>query len=170
MTIPDLRTERLLMRGHRAEDADAFVAMAADDEVMRWVGGTMDRPTAWRHMATLVGHWTLRGFGRWALELRETGELVGHAGLWYPEGWPGIEVGWTLARGHWGQGYASEAARAALDWGWRELDATRIISVIEPANERSQAVARRIGSHPTKEVFEYSGKRLTVWEAIRPGA
>ena len=168
--IPTLITERLVMRGHRAEDADAFAATSADDEVMRWVGGTMDRPTAWRHMATLVGHWSLRGYGRWALELRDTGELVGNAGLWYPEGWPDTEVGWTLAREHWGHGYATEAAKAALDWGWRELDLDRIVSIIAPANERSQAVARRLGSRPTDEVFDYEGLRATVWEALRPDA
>jgi RimJ/RimL family protein N-acetyltransferase len=166
--IPELRTERLVMRGHRADDADAFAELSADDEVMRWVGGPMERGRAWRHMATLVGHWELRGYGRWALEVRETGELVGHAGLWCPEGWPGIEVGWTLARAHWGSGLATEAARASLEWGWRELGLDRVISLIDPGNLRSQAVARRIGAHPTDEVFHYEEAQLTVWETLRP--
>lgn len=170
MSIPTVTTERLVMRAHRSEDADAYAAMSADDEVMRWVGGTMDRPTAWRSMATIVGHWTLRGYGRWALEVRDTGELAGNAGLWYPDGWPGVEVGWTLAREHWGRGYATEAAGAALAWGWRNLDLDRIISVIDPVNERSQAVARRIGSRPTDEVFDYRGQRIQIWEVLRPSA
>lgn len=169
MTIPTIPTERLVMRGHRAADAEAYVALCADEEVMRWVGGTMDRPSAWRHMAAQLGHWALRGYGRWALELRATGELAGHAGLWHPDGWPDVEVGWTLGRSHWGEGYASEAARAALDWAWRETPFDRIISIIDPANERSQGVARRIGARPTDEVFEIGGVRAVVWETLRPG-
>ena len=71
---------------------------------------------AWLDMAVLSGHWMLRGFGHWALEDLETGELVGRAGLYYPPDWPGLEVGWTVAREHWGKGYAPEAARAACGW------------------------------------------------------
>jgi RimJ/RimL family protein N-acetyltransferase len=165
---PTLTTERLVLRPLRQDDIDAFAALCADDEVMRWLGGTMDRQTAWRHMATLTGHWDLRGFGRWAVELRDTGELAGHVGLWYPEGWPAIEIGWAIARPAWGRGIATEAARASLDYAWSEAGLERIIHLIRDDNERSQSVARKLGSAPTEESFEFRGVEMTVWEILRP--
>ena len=102
-------TERLLMRGFRDDDHEQWAALRADDEVMRWLGRerALDRDEAWRELAYLLGHWDLRGFGQWILEERATGALVGRAGLFMPEGWPGLEVGWTLARPYWGNGYAT---------------------------------------------------------------
>ena len=168
MDIPTLETERLVLRPFRQEDTDAFAALCADEEVMRWLGGTMDRSQAWRHMAALTGHWRLRGFGQWALERRDTGEFAGQAGLYRPEGWPAIEIGWAIARSAWGSGYASEAARASLAYGFDEVGLDRIIHLIKPDNERSQSVARKIGARPSEENFEFLGMRMTIWESLRP--
>lgn len=169
MNVPVLHTERLVMREFGESDLDAVAAISADPEVMRWLGSeTLDRAEAWRRMAYAVGHWQLRGFGQWALERRDTGELVGQAGLYRPEGWPGTEVGWTLGRAHWGSGFATEAARAALDWAWHEFDGDRIVSVITAENERSTAVAKRLGMTDSGERFEYRGHHHVVWEIARP--
>ena len=147
MKVPELRTQRLLLRGWRDSDLDAWAAIAADAEVMRWVGTPegMDRDEAWRHMAFLVGHWQLRGHGPWAVEKLDGGELVGRIGLFSPEGWPGLELGWVVAREHWGRGYAPEAARASMDWARDELGVGHLISLIEDDNERSQRVAEKLG-------------------------
>ena len=168
LDIPTLETERLVLRPFRQDDTDAFAALCADDEVMRWLGGTMDRNGAWRHMATLVGHWRLHGFGRWAVELRETGEFAGHVGLWYPEGWPAIEIGWAIARAAWGGGIATEAARASLGYAWEEVGLERIIHLIRDDNVRSQSVARKLGSRRTEERFRFAGMEMAVWEILRP--
>ena len=169
MNPPVLHTERLIMREPAESDLDAVAAISADPEVMSWLGSEpLDRAEAWRRLAYGVGHWRLRGFGQWALERRDTGEFVGQAGLYRPEGWPGTEVGWTLARAHWGAGYATEAARAALAWGWTALDVGRIVSVIKPENERSGAVARRLGMTDSGERFDYRGHHHVVWEIARP--
>jgi RimJ/RimL family protein N-acetyltransferase len=119
--------------------------MMGHPEVVRYLGtGTMTRVEAWRHMAMILGHWQLRGFGLWALEERDSGRLVGRAGCWRPEGWPGLELGWTLGREFWGRGYASEAARAALAYAFDELQQAHVISLIQPENTRSIAVASRL--------------------------
>ncbi len=140
-------TRRLLLRAPREDDLDAWAALHADFEVMRWLGRdrALDRDEAWRELSYLLGHWELRGFGQWVLERLDTGELVGRAGLYLPEGWPGLEVGWTLARPQWGKGFATEAGHASLDWAFAQLDADHVISLIAPGNERSRRVAERLG-------------------------
>ncbi len=147
MTIPELRTERLLMRGFTDADIDEWAEICADGEVTKWVGDEngLSREDAWRRMAYVVGHWELRGFGNWALEELETGRLVGRAGLLRPEAWPGLEVGWLVRRDCWGRGYAPEAGRASMEWARDALGADHIISLIEDANERSARVAEKLG-------------------------
>jgi RimJ/RimL family protein N-acetyltransferase len=114
--VPRLQTVRLVLREWQTTDADAYAAMTADPEVMRYLGGVKDHEQSWRAMAVHAGHWTLRGYGNWVVERASDGEFLGRVGLWYPEGWLGLEIGWTLARNAWGNGYATEAARAAMDW------------------------------------------------------
>jgi RimJ/RimL family protein N-acetyltransferase len=145
-----LRTERLLLREWREEDFEAWAALCADPEVMRALGheGGLSRDEAWREMAFFAGHWALRGFGHWVLEEIETGELVGRAGLLCPEGWPDLEVGWTVARSRWGRGYAPEAGRASIDWARDRLGAGHVISLIADDNERSARVAAKLGMTP----------------------
>jgi RimJ/RimL family protein N-acetyltransferase len=147
VNVPEVQTERLIMRGFREEDLDELAAISADPEVTRWVGDEhgLSREETWRRMAYFVGHWELRGFGQWALIERDSGRLVGRAGLLQPEGWPGLEVGWLVAREHWGRGFAPEAGRASMEWAREALGATHIISLIEDANERSARVAEKLG-------------------------
>jgi RimJ/RimL family protein N-acetyltransferase len=145
--IPELRTERLLMRGWRGDDFDAFVAILADPDVGAGLGreGGFTPTEVWRDMALLAGSWTLSGFGHWVLEDADSREIVGRAGLFRPPDWPDLEVGWTVARAHWGKGYAPEAARAACEWAHAELGAKHIVSLIEPSNQNSIRVAEKLG-------------------------
>jgi RimJ/RimL family protein N-acetyltransferase len=149
--VPQLTTDRLCLRGWHQSDFEAHAAMSADPDVMRYIGGVLDRAESWRQMALHVGHWALRGYGSWAVERTADGVLLGRCGLWNPEGWPGLEVGWKLARHAWGNGYATEAAGAALEWAWTVLDAARLISVIHPENAASVRVAERLGLRPLRE-------------------
>ena len=168
MDIPILETERLRMRAFGEADLDAYAAMCADPEVMRFLGTgvTLDRSEAWRSMAGFLGHWALRGYGMWALEEKETGTLVGRSGFLNPEGWPGFELGWTLGRPYWGRGFASEAARRALDYAFEALDRKRVISLIRPANTPSMRVADRLGMVRAGEVA-LLGSPAFVYEATR---
>lgn len=168
MVIP-LETDRLRLRAFRNEDLEAYAAMCADPEVMRFLGTgvTLSRDDAWRSMAGFLGHWALRGYGMWALEEKATGALVGRAGFLNPEGWPGFELGWTLGRPHWGKGYATEAARRALAYAFDEMGRDVVISLIRPANVRSAQVARRLGYAHVRDV-ELLGSTANVWEIRRP--
>ena len=106
-----LTTARLRLRPFTQKDLDDYAAMCADAEVMRHIGsgGAVARDIAWRQMALFAGHWSLLGYGMWALQERASGRLVGRAGYLDPEGWPGNELGWLLAREFWGRGVASAA-------------------------------------------------------------
>jgi RimJ/RimL family protein N-acetyltransferase len=97
-----IETERLLLRAWRPDDFEDFARMSVDPDVMRYIanGQPATRSQAWRTMAVFVGHWALRGYGLWAAEERCTGKFVGRIGLWKPEGWPGLEVGWLLDRAY----------------------------------------------------------------------
>lgn len=144
--MKSLETERLILRMWRAEDFDTYAAICADAEVMRYLGGkTLTRHEVWRSMAFHVGHWHLLGYGHWAVEEKSSGRFVGRIGFLNPEGWPGFEVGWTLARECWGKGYATEGARAALDYAFKEMGREHVISLIHPDNAASIRVAERLG-------------------------
>lgn len=147
MEIPSLRTERLLLRGWREDDLDPYTHLCADPEVMRYIGSgrTLERDEAWRQIALSIGHWQLRGYGLWALERQRDQSFLGRAGLWRPEGWPGLEVGWALGREHWGHGYATEAGAAAMQFAWARLQEPELISLIQPENQASRRVAERLG-------------------------
>ena len=146
--IPTLETERLLLRPFDKSDFEAYAALYADPEITRHFGSgpePWDRPRAWRHLAFQQGCWLLRGFGMWAVELRESGDFLGAIGFSAPEGWPGFELAWTLARRWWGHGYATEGAREAMAYAFYVLAEDRVISLIAPENRASIRVAERIG-------------------------
>jgi RimJ/RimL family protein N-acetyltransferase len=169
--IPRLETERLILRGLTADDFDALAAFMADPDVARYLTGEpLSRADAWRGLAVALGHWQLRGYGVWAVERKTDGAFMGRVGMINPEGWPGLEIGWTLGQPYWGHGYATEAARAAMDYAFVTQPVGRLISCIDPDNAGSQAVARRLGetkgeAHPLR----VSGKDFIVdiWSITR---
>ena len=145
--IDHLTTERLILRMFRESDLDAYAEMCGDVEVMKYLGDgkPKGRAEAWLMMASYLGHWELRGYGLWAVEDKATGEFVGRIGLLNPEGWPGLEVAWTLARERWGKGFATEGAKAALEYAFSVLKLEHVISLIHPDNAASIRVALRVG-------------------------
>jgi RimJ/RimL family protein N-acetyltransferase len=145
MMGPELQTERLRLRQWREEDIEPY-AMFFSGAAARFVGGVCTREDAWRRMAAMVGHWALRGYGVWALELKANGGFAGYSGLWYPLGWPEPEILWSLMPAVHGRGYATEAARRVRDYAYRELGWSTAISCIAGENLPSQHVARRLGA------------------------
>jgi len=154
-SIPRVVTPRLLLREFRAADFDVFAQNLADPEATKFLSGVVDRRTAWRAFASGTGSWVLHGRGWWAVELRETGEVVGGVGAFVRETAPDLELGWSLYRRFWGQGYATEAARAALEFSFHGHKARRVIAHITAANTASVAVGRRIGLKYVADVDFY---------------
>lgn len=162
-----LETERLLLREWREDDFESYARICADAEVMRYLSGQpMSRAEAWRHLAFIVGHWHLRGYGHWAVEEKASGRLIGRMGFLNPEGWPGFEVGWTLGRDSWGKGYATEGARRMLDYAFGELGRGHVVSVIHPENRASIRVAEKMGERLEGET-ELLGNRVLVYGVSR---
>jgi len=153
-----------VLRGFTAAHVEPYVRMMADPEVTRFLGDgrPLDRADAWRQLALLIGHWELRGFGLWAVEERASGRFIGRVGCHEPDGWPGFELGYVLAREAWGRGLAREGAAAALDFARRELGRDTIISLIRPANRASIAVAEHFGARRTGSV-EFYGATTDVY-------
>ncbi|WP_433512464.1 GNAT family N-acetyltransferase [Nonomuraea sp. CA-143628] len=162
MTV--IETERLVMRPLTGDDFDDYARMLADPEVADGLAETVGTSPAdaWRSLATFIGHREIRGYSHWALVEKATGRFVGRAGPWRPHGFPGLGVGWCLAREHWGKGYATEAARASLGYCFGELGADEVISLILPGNARSRSVAERIGHRHLRDTG-YRGQTVHVY-------
>ncbi|MFF4579073.1 GNAT family N-acetyltransferase [Streptomyces sp. NPDC001389] len=145
-----ITTERLRLRPLTENDTDWWVHLHADEEVSRFVGSYTPEQAAAR-LRDIQKQWTERGHGLCAVELRATGETIGRCGLNWWEQFDETEIGWTFTRAHWGHGYATEAARAVLEWGFGPLGLDRITAMIHHGNTASTAVARRLGFTPLRE-------------------
>ncbi|GIF72433.1 GNAT family N-acetyltransferase [Asanoa siamensis] len=146
-----IETERLTLRGWRDADLDALAAINADPEVMRYIldGSVRDRQRTSQDLRAMIRGWDERGFGLFAVDVRETGAFVGWAGLavpeFLPEVMPAVEIGWRLAREAWGRGYATEAAAASLQFAFDDCALDRVISIRHVDNTRSARVMAKLG-------------------------
>ncbi len=169
LKVPVLRTDRMVLRGWREEDLDEFARLQADPRIAEMLGTTpQDRDDAWRTMAMFIGHWALRGYGQWVAEEAATGALLGRVGLWCPEGWPGIEVGWMIDADRWNEGFATEGGRAAVNWAFTTLSLPEVISVTSPSNVVSRRVMEKVGLTDTGQRLVLRGKPTVLYRLTRP--
>jgi len=167
--VPILETGRLLLRSLRESDFEDYAALCADPEVARFLArGVFSRYQAWGCLAFMIGHWQMRGTGMWAVERKGTGDFLGLIGFADPEGWPGFELAWTLARRFWGHGYATEGARAALAHAFDVWRKPHVISLIHPENHASLRVAARLGES-LRGSAQVAGRELLVYGIDRDG-
>jgi RimJ/RimL family protein N-acetyltransferase len=147
--VPELSTPRLKLRRWRPGDREPFAALNADPEVMEHFPRPLTRAESDSLLEGIEAGFERDGFGLWAVEVSETGELAGFTGLATPSFdahfTPAVEVGWRLSRPSWGNGYATEAGRAALAFGFEQLGLEEIVSFTTVANRRSRAVMERLG-------------------------
>lgn len=149
MTVPLLHTERLVLRGWREDDLEPFAALNADPRVMEFLPAPLSRAESDAMAGRLQEHFARHGFGGWVIEVPGVAAFAGFVGLLIPSYQahftPCVEVGWRLAHAHWGRGYATEGARAALKFGFEQLGLEEIVSFTVPANRRSWQVMERLG-------------------------
>ncbi|MEM7268764.1 MAG: GNAT family N-acetyltransferase [Pseudomonadota bacterium] len=145
MTPPILETERLIMRANKPEDFEAYASFYASDRALLR-GGIKDREAAWYMFAAEIGHWSIRGYGFWAVEEKATGLYCGQVGLWNPEGWAAPEVGWLMMESSEGRGIAYEAALRARAYAYDDLGWEQAASCISDGNHRSIKLAERMGA------------------------
>jgi [ribosomal protein S5]-alanine N-acetyltransferase len=168
-----LVAERLVLRGWEARDARAALGAYGDDEVARWLSPAMDRVSDTEAMRTLLDRWVaedahlLTPAGRWAIERREDGQVVGGASLLPLRPDDEFEVGWALHPQAWGHGYATESGLALARWAFNQ-GIEQVIALVRPANTRAAATVRRIGMEWVGETEKYHGLRLQEYR-LRPG-
>jgi RimJ/RimL family protein N-acetyltransferase len=176
-------TERLLLRPWIEADREPFVHLFCDPEVSEWLGGPRTREQALASFAAMPAFWAEHGYGQLAIVGRADGALLGRVGCrrqppeWKHPMMGEVEIGWLLARGAWGHGYASEAAAAVLPWGFKTLGVATIFSWTARINHRSEAVMRRIGmTRAAERDFEHPDlaaddplRAHVVYRIERPG-
>jgi RimJ/RimL family protein N-acetyltransferase len=172
---PRLETDRLVLRAWRDDDLDAYAALCADPEVMRYIGNgaPQRREQAAAAMASFREGWAERAFDLWCVVRPDDDVCVGFAGLhvpdFLPEILPAVEIGWRLAREAWGQGYATEAAIAARDFAFGTAGLDRLVSVAHAGNDASTSVMRKLGMQLERAtVHPVHGVPVVVYELDRP--
>lgn len=170
MSQPSIKTARLLLRRWRDDDVDPFAAMCSDPEVMRYIGSgaTRTRAQAQASIESYQHDWEEKGFGLWAVELLDDGEFLGFTGLseptFLPEIMPAVEIGWRFARQSWGKGYASEAARAALEYGLNDLGLSEIVSIYQAENHASERIMQKLGMFFDRDAIDPTcGRPIRVY-------
>jgi RimJ/RimL family protein N-acetyltransferase len=167
---PSIETNRLKLRQWTGADVEPNTAMLSDPGTARYIAAdgkaVTDALTGWRNAAVMSGHWVLHGFGMFVVEEKQTGKFVGRVGPWFPPRWPGFEVGWGIAREFRGKGYATEAARAAIDWSLATFDIDQILHCIDCENIASQGVASRLGAEK-QDAIDLFGRPADVWVTRR---
>lgn len=168
MTLgPTLTTDRLTLRPPRESDFEALVAFGRSEERTRYMGGPSDEHAQWRGLLADIGHWALRGYGFFSIEVTASGLFVGRAGTIFHHHNTEPELAWHLFEGFEGNGYASEAAFAARDWYYAETGNGPVMSWINVANLPSQAVARRLGASLERLHTTKSGHEGQIWRHPR---
>ena len=165
--IPTVETENLRLRSPEMRDFDAYAAFRMSDRA-QYVGGKCTRAQAFDKLSEIIGHWHLRGFGRWMVADKVTDAPLGVVGPYYPDDWPAPEIAWSVFETAEGRGVAFEAASASLSYAYETLGWTTAISCVEPGNDRSVALAERLGARRQDDFTTVDGLHLHVFRHADP--
>ena len=155
----ELETKRLLLRQWKAQDLPVFAALNSDPEVMKYFPALLNREQSDALALRCKSLIAEQGWGFWAVEIKSSGEFIGFEGLNAVKPglpfYPAVEIGWRLDKAHWGKGYATEAARAAVDYAFNLLQLNEVVSFTSVNNMRSRALMQRLGMTDTQQNFQH---------------
>jgi RimJ/RimL family protein N-acetyltransferase len=172
--MASIDTPRLLLRLPERADAQAFLDLHQDPEVIELKQVTLlEAPggidLALRNVERMLRHWRRCGYGQWAVIEKTTNEVIGCVGFFYPDGWLGVDLSWIIERSRRGNGFATEAAAAALEWAWHNTQIHHVISLIGPNDVRSARIATKVGeSFERADVDPINGEPVHVYGVERP--
>lgn len=167
--IPSIETERLRLRCPKMSDFEPYADFRCSARAIH-LGGPNTRAEAFDKLGEIIGHWHLRGFGRWMIADKETDEPLGVAGPFFPDDWPEPEIAWSVFEKAEGRGIAYEAARASLKYAYQTLGWRTAVSCTTPENTRSQALAKRLGAQREENFVTVDGLDLQVYRHAGPEA
>lgn len=165
-----IETTRLILRPTAMCDFERWCDFMSDEPTARYIGGVQAPSQVWRSMMAMAGAWALTGVAMFSVIEISTGRWLGRIGPWQPHDWPGTEVGWSLHRDAQGQGYALEAAVAAIDYAFGALGWDDVIHCIDPDNVASAKLARRLGSRnrgPGQLPPPFESASVNIWGQTR---
>lgn len=166
--IPILKTERLALRGPISEDYPVYRDFFADAEASHFYGGPMEADRAWRVLAADLGHWALRGYGRWSVVEQATGQVIGGCGLWWPGGYPRSELTWWIVPSARRHGYALEASRAAIAFGYESLGWELVETHMNDANLAARKLVEKLGGTKLSREQFPDGLERDIFALPRP--
>ncbi|MEM8697300.1 MAG: GNAT family N-acetyltransferase [Pseudomonadota bacterium] len=143
--IPQIETDRLLLRAPCADDFSVYRGFYADADASSSYGGPLDPGMAWRRLAADLGHWELRGFGMWSVVERASGDMVGGCGLVWPESWPRHELTWWIVSAARRSGFAFEASRAIVGFAYRQWKWPQVETHMDDDNDAARRLAEKLG-------------------------
>ena len=167
--IPVIETDRLRLRLPRYSDLKAHNAFRTSERA-KGVGGPHHHTASFEHLAGIIGHWQLRGFGRWMVADKPTDDPLGIVGVYHPDDWPEAEIAWSVYAHAEGKGIAYEAAKLSRDFAYKVLGWTRVVSLIMPDNERSIRLAERLGCRKEAPFRHPTLGQLDIWAHPGPEA
>jgi len=166
--IPSLNTDRLLLRAPEDRDVDAYAEFYADAEASHFYGGPKTVNEAWNRLARDLGHWHLRGYGTWTLESKADGRIVGGCGLLWPGGWPRSELTWWIASSARRMGFAKEASKAVIRYGYDTLGWDLVQTHMNDKNTAAKALVLSLGGVPIAREQFPDGLTRDVYRLPRP--
>lgn len=169
VSVPRIATSRLLLRELRPADFDDYAQNLLDPDATAHLSPVKNRRDAWKVFTSMAGTWMLHGAGWWGVELGGTDKLVGNVGVFYREDATDLEIGWLIYRAHWGRGFASEAAAAALAHGLETLGKPRVIAHIDAGNAASIRVSEKLGMRYDGDVA-FGDERVGLYVASAPAS
>ncbi len=167
--IPSLSTERLRLRAPQDSDFNAYAAFYADAEASKFYGGPKPAHLAWNRLAADLGHWDLRGYGIWALERKDSGAVIGACGLCWPTGWPRSELTWWIAPEARQMGFAKEASRAAIGFGYERLQWDLVQTHMNDDNRAAKALVLSLGGEVIARESFPDGLDRNIYKLPREG-